>query len=138
MRAKNYRIGQVIYEEMTVYACCSLVPKENVMFEYVEVEYEDGRRKFFYEDEQEFEHFEKNFESKRFTSYHEFWTTSEEAVEKRGSLSLKYYVRHPKECYEKVILADKLNELDTMAQEGQVIRLDNQITRYGHYAVSAE
>lgn len=137
MKEESYRIGYVTKQEMTIYACCRLVPKDDIIFEYIEVEYEDSSHKFFYEDEEGFEHFERNFVSKRFTSYHEFFTTSELATEKRGSLELKYYVRRSNECYEKTNIEKKISELEQLANSGSVKRLEDRITEYGHYAVEA-
>ena len=137
MKEESYRIGYVTKQEMTIYACCRLVPKDDIIFEYIEVEYEDGSHKFFYEDEEGFEHFERNFVSKRFTSYHEFFTTSELATEKRGPLELKYYVRRSNECYEKTNIEKKISELEQLANSGSVKRLEDRITEYGHYAVEA-
>lgn len=133
MKEKAYRLGHVVKEEMTVYACCRLIPKENTIFEYVEVEYEDGSHRFFYEDEKGYEHFESNFVSKRFTSYHEFFTTGELAVEMRGSLGLKYFVRHGTECYEKTDLSALIALLDEKAANGAVERIPDRITVYGKY-----
>ena len=129
----SYRIGYVTKQNMTIYACCRLVPKDDILFKYVEVEYEDGTRKFFYEDEEGFEHFERNFVSKRFTSYHEFFTIDEIAIEKRGGLSLKYYVRRNADCYEKADIAQKEHELEILADSGKVKHLEDRITEYGHY-----
>lgn len=137
MKEESYRIGYVTKQEMTIYACCRLVPKDDIIFEYIEVEYEDSSHKFFYEDEEGFEHFERNFVSKRFTSYHEFFTTSELATEKRGSLEFKYYVRRSNECYEKTNIEKKISELEQLANSGSVKRLEDRITEYGHYAVEA-
>lgn len=138
MKEKSYHIGKIIRDEMTVYACCRLVPKENVLFEYVEVEYEDGSCLFYYQDEEGFEHCENNFHSKRFTSYHEFFTTKELAVEERGSLKLKYYVRRSKDQYVKTDLSEKIKSLSDMASSGSIAHNEDCITQYGQYATCAE
>lgn len=135
MKEKTYRFGYVIKQEMTVYACCRLIPRDNSIFDYIEVEYEDGSHKFFFENEEGFEHFERNFRSKRFTSYHEFFTTEELAIEERGSLKLKYYVRRGEECYEKVDLKAKAGELAEMAAAGSVVQLPDRVTEYGVYDI---
>lgn len=133
MKEKTFRIGYVVKQDMTVYACCRLIPKDSVLFKYIEVEYEDGLRKFFYEDEEGFAHFERNFVSKRFTSYHEFFTTNELAIEERGSLKLKYYVRLSESSYEKVSLSDKEKELEALLETGKVEKLADRVTEYGKY-----
>ena len=129
----SYHSGYVIKQNMTLYACCRLVPKEDILFEYIEAEYEDGSHRFFYEDEEGFEHFERNFVSNRFTSYHEFFTTEESAIEKRGSLSLKYYVRRTEDCYEKTDITQIKCELEQLAKSGKVKQTKDRITEYGHY-----
>ena len=135
MKEKTYRIGQVIKQEAASCGWLRLVPVDFVMFEYIEVEYEDGNRRFFYENESEFAHFESNFKSKRFTSYHEFFTTEEPAIEKRGSLELKYFVRRSLDDYEKVSLEDKKRELAELEKNGLITQTQNRITIYGQYDV---
>lgn len=135
MKEKAYRIGQVVKQEAASCGWLRLIPVDFVMFEYIEVEYEDGTHRFFYENESEFAHFESNFVSKRFTSYHEFFTTQESAVEKRGSLELKYYVRRSPEDYEIVSLADKKRELSELEEKRLVSRAQNRVTIYGQYDV---
>lgn len=133
MKAKAYHIGYVMKNEMSSCMCCRLVSRENVMFEYIAIVYEDGTEKFYYEDEEEFAHFERNFHSNRFTSYHEFFTTKELAIESRGALKLRYYVRKPQDVYEKVNLTEKRNELEKLESENQIVREEDKITRYGQY-----
>ena len=134
MKELSYRWGHVIKDEMTFYACCRIIPKELSLFDYIEVMYEDGTLRFFYQDREGFEHFERNFVSKRFTSYHEFFTTKESAVEQRGSLKLKYYIRRSYDCYIQTDLEAKEKELDQKAAEGSVRKLEDRITQYGNYA----
>ena len=136
MKEKSYRLGQVIRQEAASCGWLRLVPVDSIIFEYIEVEYEDGSCKFYYENEREFEHFESNFKSKRFTSYHEFFTTEEPAVEKRGSLELKYYVRRSSCDYEIVTLSDKKQELADLEEKGLIRHDDNRITVYGQYDVT--
>ena len=136
MKEKAYRIGQVIKQGATSCGWLRLVPVDMVMFEYIEVEYEDGSRKYFYENEKEFEHFESNFVSKRFTSYHEFFTTDKLDVEKRGSLQLKYYVRRDSSDYEIVKLSEKKSELAKLEENGLISHIKNRVTMYGHYDVN--
>ena len=63
-----------------------------LIFSYIEVIYKDGNRHYFYENQTGFDRFEKDFYDKRFTSFHEFWTTEELAEEKRDLFSFRYYV----------------------------------------------
>ena len=136
MKEKAYRLGQVLKQEAASCGWLRLIPVDFVMFEYIEVEYDDGSHKFYYEDEREYEHFESNFHSKRFTSYHEFFTTEELAVEKRGSLELKYYVRRGGDDYEIMSLADKKLELAELEGKGLISHVPNRITIYGQYDVN--
>lgn len=138
MKAKAYRIGQVIKQEAASCGWLRLVPVDSVMFEYIEVVYEDGESRFFYENESAFVHFESNFNSKRFTSYHEFFTTKELAVEKRGSLELKYYVRRESSAYEQVSLLAKKQELSELEEQGLLSHAQNRITVYGKYDVNVD
>lgn len=133
--ALSYRVGYVTKQNMTIYACCRLVPKEDVLFKYVEVKYKDGMSKFFFEDEEGYEHFERNFISKRFTSYHEFFTTDEAAIERRGSLELKYYVRRTNDSYQKTDITHLLSELEMHEKAKKLSRLEDRITEYGHYEI---
>lgn len=129
MKEKAYRFGYITKQEMTCYACCRMVPKDSVVLKYIEVKFDDGSRKFYYEDEEGFAHFERNFHSNRFMSYHEFFTTEEPAIEQRDTLKLKYFVRRGPECYEKVNLEEKALELEKMA----VKRACDRFTEYGKY-----
>ena len=133
MKERYYRIGHVLKQVESNLGCCHHTYVNCVMFDYVEVVYEDGLHKFFYEDEGEFEHFERNFVSKRFTSYHEFFTTDKLAVEDRGFMKLNYYVRLDNDSYEKVDLKAKESELDAMAENKMIEKVNDRITMYGEY-----
>ncbi|MBP9997168.1 MAG: hypothetical protein KBT19_07895 [Lachnospiraceae bacterium] len=135
MKEVSYRLGHIVRQEVAGLGWLHLIPVDYSIFEYIEVVYEDGTHKFFYENDEGFEHFESNFKSKRFTSYHEFFTTDEPAVEKRGSLQLKYYVRRDTDCYEKVTLASKTAELDELVKAGKIKRVADRVTVYGNYDV---
>lgn len=133
MKEKYYRLGHVLKKEESNLGCCHHTYIDCCMFDYIEVVYEDGVHKFFYEDEKEFGHFERNFVSKRFTSYHEFFTTEEPAVEDRGFMKLNYFVRLGADSYEKVDLKAMEEKLDAMAVEGSVEKVNDRITMYGEY-----
>lgn len=133
MKEKYYRLGHVLKKVESNLGCCHHTYVDCCMFDYIEVVYEDGLHKFFYEDEKEFEHFESNFVSKRFTSYHEFFTTDELAVEDRGFVKLKYYTRLSADSYEKVDLKAKESELDALASDGMVEKVNDRLTVYGDY-----
>lgn len=133
MKEKAYRIGYVTKQGLSCYACCRMIPQETVLFEYIEVEYEDGTHKFFFEDEEGRAHFERNFHSNRFMSFHEFFTSEEMDVEERGSLKLKYFVRLGDKFYEKVNLSDKKAELEEMVSRGEVVKVNDRCTEYGKY-----
>ena len=66
--------------------CCPSQGTEEV-FSYIEVVYQNGNRHYFYENEAGFKRFETDFYEKRFTSFHEFWTTEDLAEEKRDLFS---------------------------------------------------
>ena len=100
---------------------------EKEIFSYLELISADGTRKYVYENQEGYEMFEENFMSKRFTSFHEFFTTEEAAFEERGSLKLKYYVRRPETDYEIASLAAKEEELKN------VPKLPERVTVYGKY-----
>lgn len=133
MKEKYYRLGHLLKEVESNLGCCHHTYVNCCIFDYIEVVYEDGSSKFFYEDEKEFEHFERNFVSKRFTSYHEFFTTEEPAVEDRGFMKLNYFVRLGAESYEKVELKAKESELDALAAEGKIEKVNDRFTMYGKY-----
>ena len=133
MKAVSYRLGHVVKQEAANGGWLRLIPVDYLMFEYIEVVYEDESHRFFYENVKEFEHFESNFHSKRFTSYHEFFTTDEPAVEQRGSLKLKYYVRRLPDCYEVTNLEEKKAELADLASKGEISQVADRVTVYGVY-----
>lgn len=107
----SYREGIVTNHEVKL-NCCSCVLDECVLFSYLEIRYEDGSRHFVYQDEEGYRKFEKNFMDNRFTSFHEFFTTEELAVEQRGDLSFKYYVRRDPSDYTVADLAETMKKLE--------------------------
>ena len=123
---KNYHEGILTKSNLEA-CCCSVLLQEDEAFRYIVINYEDGDTKFIYEDEKGYEELESNFHKNRYTSYHEFFTTKETGVEKRGALELKYYVRFPKEMYV-VMPLDKAREaLKDCTKESDVISV------YGKY-----
>ncbi|MGN0342372.1 MAG: hypothetical protein ACI4DO_06220 [Roseburia sp.] len=122
----SYREGIVTQHEVKLH-CCSCILDECNLFSYIELLYQDGSRHFVYEDEEGFKKFEKNFMDNRFTSFHEFFTTEELAVEQRGDLSFKYYVRRDPSDYTIANLADILKEL------ADYPKTDARITTLGSY-----
>lgn len=98
-KIEGYREGIVAKEALADWNCHVAATNEKEVFRYIEIFCENGVRYYVYEDEKGYALFEKNFMSNRFTSYHEFWTTDELAVEQRGALELKYYVRHGENVY---------------------------------------
>lgn len=135
MNEKYYRVGHVLKKVESNIGCCHHTYVDCCIFDYIEVVYDNGLHKFFYEDDKEFEHFERNFVSKRFTSYHEFFTTKEPAVEDRGFMKLNYFVRLGADSYEKVDLKAKESELEAMAGDGLIKKVNDRITMYGEYDV---
>lgn len=127
MEIKAYREGIVYLRQLEQCGCCHMNEVLEEIFRYIEVMYEDGTRSYIYEDKKGYQMFEDDFMAKRFTSFHEFFTTEELAVELRGTLKLKYYVRRPQEAYCVAGLEEKLNELDA------VEKLKDRITIYGKY-----
>lgn len=94
---RAWREGSVTNDIATHLYCC--VPRHDTeeVLHYIEVMYEDGGRLFLYEDENGYERFSDDFDKRRFTAFHEFWTTEETGEEDRGGISLKYYIRRPEE-----------------------------------------
>lgn len=123
----GYREGVVTKEALSDWNCHVTASNEKEVFRYIEIFCESGAHYYVYEDEQGYALFEKNFMSNRFTSYHEFWTTKELAVEERGALALKYYVRHPEEVYRFTPLATAREMLKEYEQ------LPPRITVLGKY-----
>lgn len=127
MEIKAYREGHVYLHKVANLGCCHLSEVEKEIFSYLELISADGTRKYVYENQEGYEMFEENFMSKRFTSFHEFFTTEEAAFEERGSLKLKYFVRRLEKDYEIASLAAKEEELKN------VPKLADRVTVYGKY-----
>lgn len=122
-----WREGFVMKEALSDWNCHVCATNEKVVFQYIEICCESGACYYVYDDEKGYDLFEKNFMSNRFTSYHEFFTTKQLAVEKRGDLQLKYYVRHEDEVY-------RFTSLDTARELLQDYKQENpRITVFGQY-----
>lgn len=126
-KIEGYREGIVTKEALADWNCHVASSCEKEVFHYIEIICEQGVRYYVYDDEKGYALFEKNFMSNRFTSYHEFWTTDELAVEERGALELKYYVRHSDEVYRFTPLAEAREMLKEYKQ------LPVRITVLGQY-----
>ena len=72
-----WREGHVMNDIVFNLGCCCPGQGTEEVFSYIEVIYKDGNRHYFYENQTGFDRFEKDFYDKRFTSFHEFWTTEE-------------------------------------------------------------
>jgi len=121
------REGLVSKEAITGVHCCSISSSETEILSYLELVYKDGSRKFVYENQEGFQEFENNWYQNRFTSFHEFLTTEELAVEERGVLSLKYYKRRGPESYIQMNLQEAREELQGIKE------LPARITELGKY-----
>lgn len=95
----GYRESVVVKEELTNWCCHACVIGDKEVFRYIEIICESGTSYFVYDNKEGYDFFEQDFMSKRFTAYHEFWTTKQMAVEERGTLQLKYFVRHSDDVY---------------------------------------
>ena len=122
-----YRNGEVIRTSLRAAGCCRLVEKPTVCFEYIRVVFADGEEKLIYEDTEGKKFVEDNFVANRFTSYHEFFTTKEEAIEDRDVVQLTYYIRRPEEDY--VIM--KLDEAREILKEAK--QEETTTTTIGEY-----
>ena len=71
-----------------------------------------------------------DFYDKRFTSFHEFWTTEEAAEEKRDLFSFRYYVRRPEDAYTHLTTSE-MDELKTKLPAS--CKKPDRITQFHHY-----
>lgn len=128
-----WREGHVMNDIVFNLGCCCPGQGTEEVFSYIEVIYKDGNRHYFYENQTGFDRFEKDFYDKRFTSFHEFWTTEELAEEKRDLFSFRYYVRRPESSYTKLILA----EMDELKAKLTACCPDShktdRLTQFHHY-----
>lgn len=124
---KYYRKGHVIKETLDNLYCCHIAEVTKPVFEYIELYYEDGSRKFVYEDTENYNVFRTNFHKVRFTSFHEFFCTEEIGVEDRGFAQFNYYVYRPETDYIIESLENALSELRDINE------VEPRITYYNQY-----
>ena len=125
-----WREGHVLNDIVCNLGCCCPSQDVEEVFSYIEVIQKDGSRHYFYENEAGFARFEKDFYEKRFTSFHEFWTTEEIAEENRDLFSLRYYIRRPQSCYTKT---DNATLCEIKTQLADCRRLADRKTPFHHY-----
>ena len=125
-----WREGHVMNDIVFNLGCCCPGQGTEEVFSYIEVIYKDGNRHYFYENQTGFDRFEKDFYDKRFTSFHEFWTTTELAEEKRDLFSLRYYVRRPEDAYTHLTTSE-MDELKTKLPAS--CKKPDRITQFHHY-----
>lgn len=125
-----WREGHVMNDIVFNLGCCCPGQGTEEVFSYIEVIYKDGNRHYFYENQTGFDRFEKDFYDKRFTSFHEFWTTKEAAEEKRDLFSFRYYVRRPEDAYTHLTTSE-MDELKTKLPAS--CKKPDRITQFHHY-----
>ena len=125
-----WREGHVMNDIVFNLGCCCPGQGTEEVFSYIEVIHKDGNRHYFYENQTGFDRFEKDFYDKRFTSFHEFWTTEEAAEEKRDLFSFRYYVRRPEDAYTHLTTSE-MDELKTNLPAS--CKKPDRITQFHHY-----
>lgn len=125
-----WREGHVMNDIVFNLGCCCPGQGTEEVFSYIEVIHKDGNRHYFYENQTGFDRFEKDFYDKRFTSFHEFWTTEELAEEKRDLFSFRYYVRRPEDAYTHLTTSE-MDELKTKLPVS--CKKPDRITQFHHY-----
>lgn len=125
-----WREGHVMNDIVFNLGCCCPGQGTEEVFSYIEVIYKNGKRHYFYENQTGFDRFEKDFYDKRFTSFHEFWTTEEAAEEKRDLFSFRYYVRRPEDAYTHLTTSE-MDELKTKLPDS--CKKPDRITQFHHY-----
>ena len=125
-----WREGHVMNDIVFNLGCCCPGQGTEEVFSYIEVIYKDGNRHYFYENQTGFDRFEKDFYDKRFTSFHEFWTTTELAEEKRDLFSCRYYVRRPEDAYTHLTTSE-MDELKIKLPAS--CKKPDRITQFHHY-----
>lgn len=122
--------GHVMNDIVFNLGCCCPGQGTEEVFSYIEVIYKDGNRHYFYENQTGFDRFEKDFYDKRFTSFHEFWTTKEAAEEKRDLFSFRYYVRRSEDAYTHLTTSE-MDELKIKLPAS--CKKPDRITQFHHY-----
>lgn len=125
-----WREGHVMNDIVFNLGCCCPGQGTEEVFSYIEVIYKDGNRHYFYENQTGFDRFEKDFYDKRFTSFHEFWTTKEAAEEKRDLFSFRYYVRRSEDAYTHLTTSE-MDELKIKLPAS--CKKPDRITQFHHY-----
>ena len=125
-----WREGHVMNDIVFNLGCCCPGQGTEEVFSYIEVIYKNGKRHYFYENLTGFDRFEKDFYEKRFTSFHEFWTTEEAAEEKRDLFSFRYYVRRSEDAYTHLTTSE-MDELKTKLPAS--CKKPDRITQFHHY-----
>ena len=125
-----WREGHVMNDIVFNLGCCCPGQGTEEVFSYIEVIYKDGNRHYFYENQTGFDRFEKDFYDKRFTSFHEFWTTEEAAEEKRDLFSFRYYVRRSEDAYTHLTTTE-MDELKIKLPAS--CKKPDRITQFHHY-----
>ena len=125
-----WREGHVMNDIVFNLGCCCPGQGTEEVFSYIEVIYKDGKRHYFYENQAGFDRFEKDFYDKRFTSFHEFWTTEEAAEEKRDLFSFRYYVRRSEDAYTHLTTSE-MDELKIKLPAS--CKKPDRITQFHHY-----
>lgn len=125
-----WREGHVMNDIVFNLGCCCPGQGTEEVFSYIEVIYKDGNRHYFYENQTGFDRFEKDFYDKRFTSFHEFWTTEEAAEEKRDLFSFRYYVRRSEYAYTHLTTSE-MDELKIKLPAS--CKKPDRITQFHHY-----
>ena len=125
-----WREGHVMNDIVFNLGCCCPGQGTEEVLSYIEVIYKDGNRHYFYENQTGFDRFEKDFYDKRFTSFHEFWTTEEAAEEKRDLFSFRYYVRRSEDAYTHLTTSE-MDELKIKLPAS--CKKPDRITQFHHY-----
>lgn len=125
-----WREGHVMNDIVFNLGCCCPGQGTEEVFSYIEVIYKNGKRHYFYENQTGFDRFEKDFYDKRFTSFHEFWTTEELAEEKRDLFSFRYYVRRSEDAYTHLTTSE-MDELKTKLPAS--CKKPDRIAQFHHY-----
>ena len=128
-----WREGHVMNDIVFNLGCCCPGQGTEEVFSYIEVINQDGDRHYLYENQAGFDRFEKDFYDKRFTSFHEFWTTEDVAEEKRDVFSFRYYVRRPESSYTKISLAEMDELKNHLATHCPSEHKSDRITQFHHY-----
>lgn len=131
-KVKAYQEGIVTKEVICNWNCEVPQSERQGVFQYIKLHMEDGSQRFLYEDQEWFDKFEADFHSKRFTSYHDFFTSSKRLSEDRGFMKLDYFERRPREAYECTSLEEA-----RLTLQG-VEKLEDMISGWGKYPNCAQ